>query len=127
MTSIRLADPFELPEWLGTDRVRWHTAEPLSDGAQVTGVVQADGAKEQELDLLAVDEAYPVPVFPESERRAAHQAWQYGEVLLFYIDDRLTAVAPSTRFDANLACEVLRRVARSVGADSSRFTVSITL
>jgi hypothetical protein len=34
---------------------------------------------------------------------------------------------PGTRFDADLACEVIRRVAKAVGASPDRFTVSLAL
>jgi hypothetical protein len=90
-------------------------------------VLQAGDGRRQDLDLLAVDAAYPVPVCPERERRSAHQAWQYGEVALLDADGRLCAGVPGARFDANLVCEAVRRVARSVAAEPGSFSVSITL
>ena len=123
--SITLVDPFELPDWLGTQLVTWRSMTPLEESARVRGSLGSPGQPSQDLDLLAVDSAYPAPVCPEAERRAAHQAWQFGEVLLLGVDGRVAAGVPVTFFDANLACETLRRVARSVGADTASFTVSI--
>jgi hypothetical protein len=93
----------------------------------VTGVLEAVDGRRQQLDVLAVDAAYPVAVCPEAERRITHQAWEYGEVALLQIDARLCAGAPGRRFDANLVCETLRRFARSVAAQAGTFSVSISL
>jgi hypothetical protein len=90
-------------------------------------VLHSSDGRRQDLDLLAVDAAYPMPVCPEAERRRAHQAWQYGEVVLLAVDGRICAGVPGRRFDANLACEALRRVARSVAAEPGTFAVSIRL
>ncbi len=125
--EIRGFDAFDLPDWLGTDAVTWTSTTKFDDSARVSGQVENAAGLSRQLDLLAVDAAYPFPVCPEPERRAAHQAWQFGEVLLFEVDGHLAAAAPGTRFDANLACEVVRRVAKSVGAPSNNFTVSIAL
>jgi len=125
--EIRGFDAFDLPDWLGTDAVTWTSTTKFDGSARVSGQVENAAGLSRQLDLLAVDAAYPSPVCPEPERRAAHQAWQFGEVLLFEVDGHLAAAAPGTRFDANLACEVVRRVAKSVGAPSNNFTVSIAL
>jgi hypothetical protein len=125
--SIAVVDPFELPDWLGTSIVSWHSTSPIGEAARVSGVFRADGHPVQELDLLAVDAAFPEPVCPDPERRQAHRSWHYGEVMLLEIDGRIAAAVPGVRFDANLACETLRRVARSVAADPGRFSVWITL
>ncbi len=125
--DIRAFDAFDLPDWLGTEPVTWTSAASLDNSAHVPGEVVGRAGHSRQLDLLAVDSAYPTPVCPEPERRAAHQAWQFGEVLLFEVNGHLAAAAPGTRFDANLACEVVRRVAKSVGASAKNFTVSIAL
>lgn len=125
--DIRRFDAFDLPDWLGTESVTWISATSLDDSAHVSGEFIGEADLSRQLDLLAVDSAYPEPVCPEPERRAAHQAWQFGEVLLFEINGRLAAAAPGTRFDANLACEVVRRVAKSVGAPAQNFTVSFAI
>ncbi|MBA3265655.1 MAG: hypothetical protein H0T14_04680 [Nocardioidaceae bacterium] len=125
--EIRGFDAFDLPDWLGTDAVTWTSTTKFDGSARISGQLKNAAGLSRQLDLLAVDAAYPSPVCPEPERRAAHQAWQFGEVLLFEVDGHLAAAAPGTRFDANLACEVVRRVAKSVGAPSNNFTVSIAL
>lgn len=125
--SIEIVDAFDLPEWLGTQPMSWRSTTPLDAGPVVGGVLEADDGRRQQLDLLAVDAAYPVALCPEPQRRRAHQAWQYGEVILLDVGGRVSAGVPGRRFDANLACETLRRVARSVAADPGTFTVSISL
>ena len=125
--DIRIADAFDLPDWLGTEDVVWKAESPLTSVPHVTGVLTGRSGLTHSLDLLAVDAAYPRPVCPEAERTAAHQAWHYGEVVLVEIDSRLAAAIPGTRFDANLMCETLRRVAKSVGAPAGNFTVAVTL
>ncbi len=91
------------------------------------GTLSAEPGHEVPLDLLAVDAAYPTVVCPEKHRQAAHQAWQFGQVALVDVDGRVSAAVPGTRFDADLACEVIRRVAKAVGASPDRFTVSLAL
>ena len=63
----------------------------------------------------------------DAERHDAQQAWQFGEIILLRVDERVAAAVPARRFDANLACEAMRRVAKAVGADRSRFWVSLSL
>ena len=125
--NISIADAFDLPDWLGTEHVVWHATSSLLEAGHVPGVLTSGPDLRHQLDLLAVDEAYPRPVCPDRERAAAHQAWHYGEVILVRIDSRLAAAVPGTRFDAAVMCETLRRVAKSVGAPASNFTVSVTL
>jgi hypothetical protein len=125
--TISIVDAFDLPDWLGTEDVVWHAETSLLEAAHVTGTLTASADRRHQLDLLAVDAAYPRPVCPEPQRTAAHRAWHYGEVVLLDIDSRLAAAVPGTRFDANVMCETLRRVAKSVGAATSSFTVAVTL
>ena len=75
-------------------------------------------APDQPCDLLAVDEAYPVPVADDGTRLLAHQAWQHGQVLLIAYDGRLALAVPGNRFTADLALDALDRLARAVGAPS---------
>jgi len=124
---LQIVDAFDLPEWFGTSKVSWHSTSPLGDGPHVTGELDGDPGGSQRLDLLAVDAAYPAPVCPDAERRAAHQAWQYGEVVLLDRDGTICAGVPGRQFDANLAYEALRRLAKAVAADPGSFTVSLTL
>ena len=79
------------------------------------------------LDLLAVDSAYPEVVCPDEHRQAAHQAWQFDQVALVEENGRVAVAVPGTRFDADLACEVIRRLAKSVGAPTGNFTVALCL
>jgi hypothetical protein len=125
--KISIADAFDLPDWLGTHPVTWQAESSLLISPHVRGQLTSGRDLCQQLDLLAVDAAYPRPVCPETERAAAHQAWHYGELALLDIDGRLTAAVPGTRFEANLMCEALRRVAKAVGATASNFTVAVTL
>ena len=84
----------------------------------------------QTLDLLAVDAAYPAPVLPDTDRRLVHQAWHHGEVVLANLHDcpaRPTALAPGSTLDANAVCEIVRRVARAVGAPLPQFSVRLSL
>lgn len=120
-------DPFDLPEWLGTEPVTWAATMSLTDGPRVTGQLTGPSGQVQSLDLLACDAAYPTPVLGEDERLQAHRAWQFGEVLLVACDGRATAAMPGSGFDANDACEVIRRMAKAVGAGATRYTVAIAL
>lgn len=126
MTS-RVFDAFDLPDWVGTEPVTWRSLQALESSHQVAGELRGESGSVQQLDLLAVDIAYPRAVCSESERHDAQQAWQFGEVVLLKVDDRVTAAVPARSIDANLACESMRRVARAVGADASRFWVSLSL
>jgi len=124
--NVTTMDFFDLPEWLGTESVVWSATSALQQTPQVSGALTS-GEQRQQLDLLAVDAAYPRPVCPAVQRQQAHQAWQLGQVALVDIDGRLAVAVPGSDFDANLACEVVRRVAKAVGAASRHFTVSIAL
>lgn len=126
MTS-RLFDAFEMPDWVGTEPVTWRSLEALDVGPLITGELRGESGSTQALDLLAADVAYPMVMCSETERHDAQQAWQFGEIIMLGIDDRVAAVVPTRRFDANLACEALRRVAKAVGADVSSFWVSLSL
>lgn len=125
--DISIKDAFDLPDWLGTEQVVWQATSSLLDSPHVPGLLDGGSNLRQQLDLLAVDAAYPQAACPERERTAAHRAWHYGEVVLVEVDSRLAAAVPCTRFDAELMCETLRRVAKSVGAPASNFTVAVTL
>ena len=126
-STIALVDPFDLPDWLGTELVTWAATSALTSGPLVQGVLEGPAGQQQPLDLLACDAAYPKPLLADDERRQAHQAWQFGEVLFISYDGRPTAAMPGSRFDANEACEVIRRVAKAVGASPAPFTVAIAL
>lgn len=127
---MHVVDAFDLPEWLGTEPVTWASTATLTDTTTVQGNLRVVGrgpAAVQQLDLVAVDAAYPLVLCPEHERQLAHQAWQFGQVLLVEDDGRIGCAVPGTSFDTDLACEAIRRVAKAVGAPVGNFTVSITL
>ena len=75
MTSppVSDVDPFDLPDWLGEGPVAWASDQGL-DGHRVAG--RLTGTPDQALacDLLAVDQAYPVPVLDEATRTRVHQS-----------------------------------------------------
>jgi len=128
--NIAVVDAFDLPEWLGVEPVTWHAVEGLDSGHLVVGRLRGDApgiVREHILDLLAVDAAYPRTVCPDEQRHAVHQAWRFGEVALLDVDGRVAAGVPGTGFTADLACEALRRFARSVGASDGAYTVAITI
>ena len=113
-TPIIDVDPFDLPEWLGVGQVVWHADQGLRSGHLVAGrLVSADDVLD--CDLLAVDEAYPVPVTDDDSRLRTHQAWRHGQVLLGEYADRLVLASPGTRFDAERVLDTLARLARAVG------------
>ena len=120
-------DPFDLPEWLGEDDVTWAAESGLRTGYAVPGVLTGDGHQPLPCDLLAVDEAYPVPVADEKVRHDAHQAWRQGLLLRFVVAERLTVAVPGTRFTADLVLDVLARLAKAVGASAEHYTVLLRI
>jgi hypothetical protein len=129
MTPPRVAsvDAFDLPEWLGVEDVTWTAITSLGSAHQVRGSLTGGSGGALDCDVLAADLAYPEAVLAESWRGAAHRAWQLGESLLLEYDDRLTLVVPGTTVGVELALEAVRRLAKAVGAPSSRFTAAIRL
>lgn len=129
MTDLRGAcsevDPFDLPEWLGTDPVTWSAVGPLRQGI-VPGVLHSDnGDDELECDLMAGDVAYPVAVADEATRVLIHQAWRHGQVHLVRRNHRLTLGAPGTDFTAPRVLDVVGRLAKAVGAPPDHFAVRL--
>jgi hypothetical protein len=124
-----LADPFDLPEWLGAVDVVWQATETVADADTVTGVlVDAERTERPlRLDLVAVDAAWPEPVCPETDRRAAHQAWHYGEVALLEGSPALVLGVPGSALGADLVSEAVRRFARAVGAKTQNYSVQLRL
>jgi hypothetical protein len=124
---MELFDAFDLPDWTGTSAVTWRGETTLTLDAHVKGALHAEPDLRQQLDLLAVDAAYPRPVCPDELRVQVHQAWNLGEVQLLDVGGRVAVAAPGTRLDANAVCELLQRFARAVGAPEHNLTVSIVL
>lgn len=138
--TITDIDPFDLPEWLGTDEVVWRadaglqtghlvrgrlTADPTSADAAGAGASDAPG--EIVCDLLAVDEAYPSPVVDDATRLRVHQAWRHGQVVIGEHGSRMVLAVPGTRFGPELVLEALGRLARAVGARAERYAALLRL
>ena len=124
--TVAGADPFDLPEWLGTGEVTWSAQSSVRAGPRVSGELTA-GDDRLACDLLAADEAFPVPVLDERWRHDAHQAWTLGQVLLVEYDGRLTLAVPGTRFTADRVLETLGRLAKAVGVKPDQFVATLRL
>lgn len=122
-------DPFELPEWLGETDVTWAATCGLRGGARVTGVLTSAGPESLACDLLAIDQAFPAPVLADHLRTRAHQAWQHGQVLLLAEPGGtpLVLAAPGRAFTADLALDVLGRLALAVGASAERYAAHLRI
>ena len=121
------ADPFDLPEWLGTEPVTWSSSVGLRSSHLVPGQLSAPGHPDVACDLLAVDEAYPSPVVDDDVRTRSHQAWQHGQVLLGTLEGRSVLLVPGTRFGPDEVLDALDRLARAVGADPAGYAVLLRL
>jgi hypothetical protein len=124
--QVRAVDPFDLPDWLGTEDVTWAATSTARGEPRVAGLLESRG-RALDCDLLAADQAFPAPVLSEGWRTEAHRAWTYGQVLLVEDEGRLTLAVPGTSFNADLALETLSRLAKALGADPSRFAVRLRL
>ena len=120
-------DPFDLPDWLGASDVTWSADTGLRTGYAVPGALTSDGQDPLPCDLLAVDEAYPVPVADDRIRHDAHQAWRHGQVLLVEVGERLTLAVPGTGFTADRVLDALARLAKAVGASADHYTLRLRI
>jgi hypothetical protein len=125
-TAVAELDPFDLPDWLGTSEVTWTALSSVRGAQRIDGLL-SDGDGELRCDLIAADVAVPQPILGENWRRQAHQAWEYGQVLLLSYDDRLTLAVPGTAYSADGALETVARLAKAVGVRPGRFTVCLRL
>jgi hypothetical protein len=128
--AVELVDAFELPEWLGTSHVSWTASSSVRGAQRIQGTLTSTdvvGAEPLPCDLIAADVAYPQPILPDSWRREAHQAWEYGQVLLLSYDQRLTLAVPGTAYSADGVLETIGRLARAVGVTPGRFVVCLRL
>jgi hypothetical protein len=120
------ADPFDLPDWLGTREVTWTARSSVRGEHLISGELTAgDGGLR--CDLLAADQAFPQPVLDDGWRRQVHQAWTHGQVLLLEYDGRLTLAVPGTAFTADRALEAIGRLAKAVGVKPGRFLAALRL
>jgi hypothetical protein len=124
--DVQPVDAFDLPEWLGTEEVTWTALSAVRGAQHVAGSLRSV-AGDLPCDLLAADVAYPQPLLTDPWRKQAHQAWEYGQVLLISYDDRLTLVVPGTAYSADGALETVGRLAKAVGVPAGRFTVCLRL
>ena len=124
-------DPFDLPDWLGTGDVTWTSETGVRAGHHVTGRLHADAdtgdGRDVPSDLLAIDEAYPVPVASDDVRKRAHQAWRHGQILLLQVEERPTLAVPGTQFDADRVLDALSRLAKAVGASPDHYTARLRI
>lgn len=128
MTSDwRDLDPFDLPDWLGVEHVVWEPDGGIDAGHLVRGTLSAAPDLTLACDLLGIDEAYPVPVADDHTRTRAHQAWQYGQVLLLERAGRPTLAVPGRDFTTERVLEVLARLARAVGASPDEYAALLRL
>ena len=133
--AITDIDPFDLPEWLGTRDVVWRADAGLRTGHLVRGRLTAGGDDENPVemvcDLLAVDEAYPVPVVDDATRLRVHQAWRHGQVVVGGLgtgtDSRMVLAVPGTGFGPDLVLDALGRLARAVGAHAENYAALLRI
>lgn len=126
MSVVQAVDAFDLPDWLGTCEVTWAAESTVRGAQRIEGRLVA-GGEQLACDLMAADVAFPQPLFEDSWRRQAHQAWEHGQVLLVSYDGRLTLAVPGTAYSADGVLETVGRLARAVGVAPGRFTVSLRL
>jgi hypothetical protein len=123
---VRPVDPFDLPEWLGTEDVVWTAVTSVHGGHLVRGELTG-GAEPLACDLLGADQAFPQPVLDDEWRRTVHQTWTYGQVLLVEYEGRLTLAVPGTSFTADRVLEAIGRLAKAVGVKPGRFVAALRL
>ncbi|MGH3335303.1 MAG: hypothetical protein ACRDOZ_05740 [Nocardioides sp.] len=119
-------DPFDLPDWLGEGAVTWAAETGVRRGHRVPGHLTGTG-EEIPCDLLAVDEAHPVPVADEATRTRAHLAWRHGQILLLADRDRVVLAVPGTGFTADLVLDALSRLAKAVGASPENYVAQLRI
>jgi hypothetical protein len=132
----QVADPFDLPDWLGEHELTWRTDSSLGD-AQAPGTLcgtakRVEGERTADLCLslavLGADTAFPLPVVSEPVRTQVHQAWTYGQVaLLAGAGSSLAIGVPATSIDIDLVCEALRRFAKAIGVEPHQISLHIRL
>ena len=122
----QVADPFDLPDWLGEQALTW-TADSSIGGSRATGALCAADERCLPLAVLGVDEAYPVPIVGDAVRRQVHQSWRYGQVALLEQRGSYALAAPAISVDVDMVCEALRRFAMAIGVAAERIRVLVRL
>lgn len=124
---VEAVDPFDLPDWLGTEDVTWTATTSVRGSSRISGALSTASGARLDCDLLAADLAHPVPLLEGEWRRQAHQAWAYGQVLIVSYDGRLTLAVPGTAYSADGVLEAIGRFAKAVGVRADRFMVAMRL
>lgn len=119
-------DPFDLPEWLGVGEVTWQPDAGLRTGHHVRGRLLS-GDDSLTCDLLAVDDAYPVPVTDDGSRARVHQSWQHDQVVVGEYAGRLVLAVPGTAFNPGRALDALARLAKAVGASTDLWAARLVI
>ena len=127
MSDLAPIDPFDLPEWLGDGEVTWTPETGVRRGHHVRGELTGAAGDPLACDLLAVDEAHPVPVAGDQTRTAAHLAWRHGQILLVEHERRLAMAVPGTGFTADLVLDAISRLAKAVGASPDNYAVLLRI
>jgi hypothetical protein len=122
----QVADPFDLPEWLGEHDLTW-TADSSIGGPSASGALRGRDGSCLPLAVLGADEAFPVPTVAEAVRTQVHQAWRYGQVALLAAGSSYAVAVPAITVDVGLVCEALRRFAKAIGIDPDRIRVLVKL
>lgn len=122
----QVADPFDLPEWLGEHDLTW-TATSSIGGPSAPGALCGADDRCLPLAVLGADEAYPVPAVAETVRTQVHQAWRYGQVALLAAGSSYAVAVPAITVDVDLVCEALRRFAKAIAIDPDRIRVLVQL
>ena len=125
--AISDVDPFDLPDWLGTEDVVWCADDGLHGGHLVGGRLTGAGHDDLGCDLLAVDRAYPRPVTDDRSRLVVAQAERHGSVLGGRNADRLVLAAAGAAWSADPALPVLDRLARAAGGRQERVAVLLRI
>jgi hypothetical protein len=125
--AVAELDPFDLPDWLGEGEVTWTSEQGLHTGHLVPGLLSGPSDQGVPCDLLAVDQAFPIPVVDDAARTRAHQVWRHGQVLLVSRAGRPTLAVPGSAFTAEVVLDALTRLARAVGAEPQHFSVRLRL
>ena len=127
--EVTAVEALDLPEWLGTRQLTWTAHSSVRGASLIAGSLAPSDASGLFLpcDLMAADVAFPQPILPETWRRQAHLAWEYGQVQLVTVEGRLTLAVPGTAYSADGVLESIGRLALAVGVPAARFTVCLRL
>ena len=115
-------DPFELPEWLGTEPVTWTAQTGVRGAHWIAGCLGAgDGAAAVRPDgrrrRVPASRCWTTSGAGRPTRRGSTARCCWSQY-----DGRLTLAVPGTAYSADGALETLGRLAKAVGVPAGRFT-----